>query len=75
MSRSVPRRSNRFENERALLLLKGPRFETLKVAETSFPRLWLRKMTDAMARLAGSTKKRHGGKRQYGLYDMAQTRG
>ena len=28
-----------------------------------------------MARLAGSTKKRHGGKRQYGLYDMAQTRG
>ena len=32
-------------------------------------------MTDAMARLAGSTKKRHGAKRQYGLYDMAQTRG
>ena len=28
-----------------------------------------------MARLAGSTKKRHGGKSQYGLYDMAQTRG
>ena len=28
-----------------------------------------------MARWAGSTKKRHSGKRQYGLYDMAQTRG